>query len=70
MALPLLFLNGMGGGRFQKMIIIVHLWKHMAAHGPLPPVSTATNIASMELLVVAATTVSGLSVPPGPVPAS
>ncbi|KAG6893538.1 hypothetical protein C0995_000233 [Termitomyces sp. Mi166 len=48
----------------------VHLWKHMAAHGPLPPVPTATNIASMESLVVAATTVSGLSAPPGPVPVS
>ncbi|KAG6858356.1 hypothetical protein C0995_000562, partial [Termitomyces sp. Mi166 len=29
----------------------VHLWKHMAAHGPLLPVPTATNIAPMELLV-------------------
>ncbi|KAG6901374.1 hypothetical protein C0995_012792 [Termitomyces sp. Mi166 len=48
----------------------VHLWKRMAAHGPLPPVPTVTNIASMELSVVAATTVSGPSAPPGPVPAS
>ncbi|KAG6880559.1 hypothetical protein C0995_005987, partial [Termitomyces sp. Mi166 len=29
----------------------VHLWKCMAAHGPLPPVSTATNIAPVESLV-------------------
>ncbi|KAG6858701.1 hypothetical protein C0995_014652 [Termitomyces sp. Mi166 len=48
----------------------VHLWKCMAAHGPLPPVPTATNIAPMESLVVAATTVSGPSASPGPVPAS
>ncbi|KAG6858203.1 hypothetical protein C0995_001809, partial [Termitomyces sp. Mi166 len=48
----------------------VHLWKRTAAHGPLPPVSTATNIASVESSVVAATTVSGLSAPPGPVSAS
>ncbi|KAG6896241.1 hypothetical protein C0995_011648 [Termitomyces sp. Mi166 len=48
----------------------VHLWKRMAAHGPLPSVSTATNIAFMESSVVAAMTVSGLSAPPGPVPAS
>ncbi|KAG6880765.1 hypothetical protein C0995_004528, partial [Termitomyces sp. Mi166 len=48
----------------------VHLWKHMAAHGPLPPVPTATNIAPMELSVVAATTASGLAAPPGLVPAS
>ncbi|KAG6882224.1 hypothetical protein C0995_015383 [Termitomyces sp. Mi166 len=48
----------------------VHLWKRMAAHGPLPPVPTATNIAPMESLVVAATTASGPSAPPGPVPAS
>ncbi|KAG6871974.1 hypothetical protein C0995_014368 [Termitomyces sp. Mi166 len=48
----------------------VHLWKRMAAHGPLLLVPTATNIASMELSVVAATTVSGPSAPPGPVPAS
>ncbi|KAG6863857.1 hypothetical protein C0995_006090 [Termitomyces sp. Mi166 len=47
----------------------VHLWKCMAAHGPLPPVPTATNIASVESLVVAAMTASGLSAPPGPVPA-
>ncbi|KAG6893094.1 hypothetical protein C0995_001620 [Termitomyces sp. Mi166 len=47
----------------------VHLWKRMAAHGPLPPVPTATNIAPMELLVVAAMTASGLSAPLGPVPA-
>ncbi|KAG6870963.1 hypothetical protein C0995_009391 [Termitomyces sp. Mi166 len=40
------------------------------AHGPLPPVPTATNIASVESLVVAATTASGLSAPPGPVPVS
>ncbi|KAG6858997.1 hypothetical protein C0995_012355 [Termitomyces sp. Mi166 len=48
----------------------VHLWKHTAAHGPLPPVPTATNIAPVESLVVAATTASGPSAPPGPVPAS
>ncbi|KAG6894922.1 hypothetical protein C0995_013500, partial [Termitomyces sp. Mi166 len=48
----------------------VHLWKRMAAHGSLPPVSTATNIAPVELSVVAATTVSGPSAPPGPVPVS
>ncbi|KAG6870335.1 hypothetical protein C0995_013708 [Termitomyces sp. Mi166 len=48
----------------------VHLWKRTAAHGPLLPVLTATNIASMESLVVAAMTVSGPSAPPGPVPAS
>ncbi|KAG6858134.1 hypothetical protein C0995_002388, partial [Termitomyces sp. Mi166 len=48
----------------------VHLWKHTAAHGPLLPVPTATNITFMELLVVAATTASGPSVPPGPVPVS
>ncbi|KAG6892137.1 hypothetical protein C0995_005227, partial [Termitomyces sp. Mi166 len=48
----------------------VHLWKRMAAHGPLLPVPTATNIAPMESSVVAATTVSGPSAPPGPVPVS
>ncbi|KAG6859079.1 hypothetical protein C0995_011668, partial [Termitomyces sp. Mi166 len=48
----------------------VHLWKRMGAHGPLLPVLTATNIAPVELSVVAAMTVSGLSAPPGPVPAS
>ncbi|KAG6884878.1 hypothetical protein C0995_009794 [Termitomyces sp. Mi166 len=48
----------------------VHLWKRTAAHGPLPPVPTATNIAPVESLVVAAMTVSGPSAPPGPVPAS
>ncbi|KAG6880615.1 hypothetical protein C0995_005603, partial [Termitomyces sp. Mi166 len=48
----------------------VHLWKCMAAHGPLLPVPTATNIAPMELSVVAAMTVLGPSAPPGPVPAS
>ncbi|KAG6857958.1 hypothetical protein C0995_003859 [Termitomyces sp. Mi166 len=48
----------------------VHLWKHMAAHGLLPPVPTATNITSVESLVVAAMTASGPSAPPGPVPAS
>ncbi|KAG6881736.1 hypothetical protein C0995_000822 [Termitomyces sp. Mi166 len=48
----------------------VHLWKCMAAHGPLLPVPTATNIAPVESSVVAAMTVSGPSVPPGPVPAS
>ncbi|KAG6871164.1 hypothetical protein C0995_007626 [Termitomyces sp. Mi166 len=47
----------------------VHLWKRMAAHGPLPPVPTATNIALVASLVVAATTASGLSAPLGPVPA-
>ncbi|KAG6858486.1 hypothetical protein C0995_016261 [Termitomyces sp. Mi166 len=48
----------------------VHLWKCMAAHGPLPLVPTATNIASVESLVVAAMTASGPSAPPGPVPTS
>ncbi|KAG6892852.1 hypothetical protein C0995_002277 [Termitomyces sp. Mi166 len=48
----------------------VHLWKHMAAHGLLLPVPTATNIAPMESLVVAAMTASGPSAPLGPVPAS
>ncbi|KAG6870032.1 hypothetical protein C0995_015655 [Termitomyces sp. Mi166 len=48
----------------------VHLWKRMAAHGPLLPVPTVTNIAPMESLVVAATTASGPSAPPGPVPVS
>ncbi|KAG6896167.1 hypothetical protein C0995_011728 [Termitomyces sp. Mi166 len=47
----------------------VYLWKHMAAHGPLPPVPTVTNIAPVESSVVAATTASGLSAPLGPVPA-
>ncbi|KAG6883805.1 hypothetical protein C0995_011499 [Termitomyces sp. Mi166 len=48
----------------------VHLWKRTAVHGLLLPVPTATNIAPVELSVVAATTVSGPSAPPGPVPAS
>ncbi|KAG6859728.1 hypothetical protein C0995_004889 [Termitomyces sp. Mi166 len=48
----------------------VHLWKRMAAHSPLPPVPTATNIASVESSVVAATTALGPSAPPEPVPAS
>ncbi|KAG6893247.1 hypothetical protein C0995_001168 [Termitomyces sp. Mi166 len=48
----------------------VHLWKRTAAHGPLLPVPTATNITSVESSVVAATTVSGPSAPLGPVPAS
>ncbi|KAG6870704.1 hypothetical protein C0995_011253 [Termitomyces sp. Mi166 len=48
----------------------VHLWKCMAAHGPLPPVPTVTKIAPVESSVVAATTVSGPSAPPEPVPAS
>ncbi|KAG6892592.1 hypothetical protein C0995_003005, partial [Termitomyces sp. Mi166 len=48
----------------------VHLWKCTAAHGPLPPVPTATNIAPVESSVVAAMTASGPSAPPGPVPAS
>ncbi|KAG6893155.1 hypothetical protein C0995_001400, partial [Termitomyces sp. Mi166 len=48
----------------------VHLWKRTAAHGPLPPVPTATNITPVESSVVAATTASGPSAPPGPVPAS
>ncbi|KAG6880628.1 hypothetical protein C0995_005351 [Termitomyces sp. Mi166 len=48
----------------------VHLWKHMAAHGPLPLVPTATNIAPVELSVVAAMTASGPSAPLGPVLAS
>ncbi|KAG6859566.1 hypothetical protein C0995_007249, partial [Termitomyces sp. Mi166 len=45
----------------------VHLWKCMAAHGLLPLVPTATNIAPVESSVVAATTASGLSAPPRPV---
>ncbi|KAG6881002.1 hypothetical protein C0995_003427 [Termitomyces sp. Mi166 len=60
-------------GDFKRQSLLsteVHLWKRMAAHGPLPPVLTATNIASVESLVVAATTASGLSAPPGPVLAS
>ncbi|KAG6892495.1 hypothetical protein C0995_003468, partial [Termitomyces sp. Mi166 len=48
----------------------VHLWKCTAAHGLLPPVPTATNIAPVKSSVVAATTASGPSAPPGPVPAS
>ncbi|KAG6855533.1 hypothetical protein C0995_006081, partial [Termitomyces sp. Mi166 len=48
----------------------VYLWKHTAAHGLLLLVPTATNIAPMELLVVAAMTASGPSAPPGPVLAS
>ncbi|KAG6886774.1 hypothetical protein C0995_004894 [Termitomyces sp. Mi166 len=36
----------------------VHLWKHMAAHGMLPSVPTATNIALMELSMVDAMVVS------------
>ncbi|KAG6901376.1 hypothetical protein C0995_012794 [Termitomyces sp. Mi166 len=48
----------------------IHLWKRMAAHGPLLPVPTVTNIAPVESSVVAATTASGPSAPPGPVPAS
>ncbi|KAG6892404.1 hypothetical protein C0995_003953, partial [Termitomyces sp. Mi166 len=48
----------------------VHLWKRTAAHGPLPPVPTATNIALMESSMVAAMTASGPSAPPGPVLAS
>ncbi|KAG6871497.1 hypothetical protein C0995_004044 [Termitomyces sp. Mi166 len=39
-------------------------------HGLLPPVPTATNIAPVESSVVAATTASGPSAPPGPVPVS
>ncbi|KAG6880880.1 hypothetical protein C0995_003997, partial [Termitomyces sp. Mi166 len=42
----------------------VHLWKHMAAHGTLPSVPTATNIALTELSMVNATLVSGPSTPP------
>ncbi|KAG6859571.1 hypothetical protein C0995_007139 [Termitomyces sp. Mi166 len=57
-------------GRSLSSIVQVHLWKHMAAHGPLLPVPTATNIAPMESSVVAATTASGPSAPLGPVPAS
>ncbi|KAG6858844.1 hypothetical protein C0995_013506, partial [Termitomyces sp. Mi166 len=41
----------------------VHLWKRTAAHGPLPLVPTATNIAPVKSLVVAATTASGPSAP-------
>ncbi|KAG6870668.1 hypothetical protein C0995_011453 [Termitomyces sp. Mi166 len=48
----------------------VHLRKRTAAHGPLLPVPTATNIAPVESSVVAATTASGPSAPPRPVPAS
>ncbi|KAG6855180.1 hypothetical protein C0995_003463, partial [Termitomyces sp. Mi166 len=48
----------------------VHLWKRTAAHGPLPLVPTATNIAPVKSLVVAATTASGPSAPLEPVPAS
>ncbi|KAG6858497.1 hypothetical protein C0995_016176 [Termitomyces sp. Mi166 len=48
----------------------VHLWKRTAAHSPLLLVPTATNIAPVESSVVAATTVSGPSAPPGPVPVS
>ncbi|KAG6882440.1 hypothetical protein C0995_014659 [Termitomyces sp. Mi166 len=48
----------------------VHLWKHMAAHGPLLLVPPVTNITSMKSLVVAAMTVSGPSASLGPVPAS
>ncbi|KAG6870000.1 hypothetical protein C0995_015784 [Termitomyces sp. Mi166 len=48
----------------------IHLWKCMAAHGPLPLVPTATNIAPVKSSVVAATTASGPSAPLGPVPAS
>ncbi|KAG6882021.1 hypothetical protein C0995_016230, partial [Termitomyces sp. Mi166 len=48
----------------------VHLWKRMAAHGLLLPVPTATNIAPVESLVVAATTASGPLAPLGPIPAS
>ncbi|KAG6886399.1 hypothetical protein C0995_008160 [Termitomyces sp. Mi166 len=48
----------------------VHLWKRMAAHGLLLLVPTATNITPVESSVVAATTASGPSAPPGPVPAS
>ncbi|KAG6899464.1 hypothetical protein C0995_005871, partial [Termitomyces sp. Mi166 len=42
----------------------VHLWKQMAAHGTLPPVPTATNIALMELSLVDTMAVSGPSTPP------
>ncbi|KAG6857839.1 hypothetical protein C0995_004854, partial [Termitomyces sp. Mi166 len=48
----------------------VHLWKRTAAHGPLLPVPTVTNIAPVESSVVAAMTASRPSAPPGPVPAS
>ncbi|KAG6895734.1 hypothetical protein C0995_012305, partial [Termitomyces sp. Mi166 len=48
----------------------VHLWKCMAAHGPLLLAPTATNIAPVQSSVVAATTASGPSAPPGLVPAS
>ncbi|KAG6883256.1 hypothetical protein C0995_012553, partial [Termitomyces sp. Mi166 len=48
----------------------VHLWKRMAAHGPLLLVPTTTNIAFVELSVVAAMTASGPSAPLGPVLAS
>ncbi|KAG6859523.1 hypothetical protein C0995_007634 [Termitomyces sp. Mi166 len=42
----------------------VHLWKQMAAHGMLPLVPTATNIALTELSLVDTTAVSGPSTPP------
>ncbi|KAG6883594.1 hypothetical protein C0995_012004 [Termitomyces sp. Mi166 len=42
----------------------VHLWKCMAAHGMLPSVPTATNIALMELSMVDAMVVSGPLTPP------
>ncbi|KAG6881635.1 hypothetical protein C0995_001238 [Termitomyces sp. Mi166 len=41
----------------------VHLWKCTAAHGPLLPVLTATNIAPVESLVVAPTTASASQEP-------
>ncbi|KAG6858164.1 hypothetical protein C0995_001591 [Termitomyces sp. Mi166 len=42
----------------------VHLWRHTAAHGKLPSVSTATNIALTELSMVDAKVVSGPLTPP------
>ncbi|KAG6888468.1 hypothetical protein C0995_008041 [Termitomyces sp. Mi166 len=42
----------------------VHLWKRTAAHGMLPSVPTATNIALTELLLVDTMAVSGPSTPP------
>ncbi|KAG6881253.1 hypothetical protein C0995_002489 [Termitomyces sp. Mi166 len=42
----------------------VHLWKQTAAHGTLPPVPTATNIALTELSLVDTMAVSGPLTPP------
>ncbi|KAG6869394.1 hypothetical protein C0995_003521 [Termitomyces sp. Mi166 len=42
----------------------VHLWKQTAAHGMLPSIPTATNIALMELSMVDTMAVSGPLTPP------